>query len=303
MSRVPYLDAVALRRLVPMGAAIDAVERMFASGDVKVPQRSHLDVGGGDLLLMPAWGETGVGVKLVTVNPSNPAAGRPLVNGVYVLFARDSLEPVLMVDGAAVTALRTPAVSAVATRHLAAPDASRLVIFGTGTQARGHLEAMRAVRDVSSVVVVARSPGSAEALVEEARGGGVDARAGIAEDVGGADLVCTCTTSATPLFDGDLLERGAHVNAVGAYKPHARELDDATIRRAAVVVEDRAAATAEAGDVVQPVERGILEPGGILELRDVLRTGRPDANVTVFKSVGLASEDLAVAAAALEALG
>ena len=299
MSAVPYLDAAALRRAVPLPAAIDAVERMFVADDVDVPQRSHLDVGGGDLLVMPAWATGGVGVKLVTVAPGNPAAGKALVNGVYVLFARPSLEPVLMIDGAAVTALRTPAVSAVATRHLARPDARRLVIFGAGTQARGHLDAVRAVREVESVVVVARSRDSAEALAEAARADGLEARAGAPEDVADADIVCTCTTSASPLFDGRGLAAGAHVNAVGAYKPHARELDDATIRRATVVVEERAAALVEAGDVVLPVESGALDPSSVLELRDVIRDGRPAADVTVFKSVGLASEDLAVALAAL----
>ena len=303
MSEIPYLDAAAFARLVPMGAAIDAVARVFSDDGIEVPRRSHLDVGGGDLLVMPAWGPPGVGVKLVTVGPSNPAAGKPLINGVYVLFSRDSLEPVLMIDGAAVTALRTPAVSAVATRYLAAPGAKRLVIFGGGTQARGHLEAMRAVREIASVVVVTRSPESAAALVDEARALGLDARPGGPEDVGDADIVCTCTTCATPLFDGRALAAGAHVNAVGAYRPEARELDDATILRATVVVEDRGAALAEAGDLLQPIESGVLDVGAVLELRDVIREGRPDAELTVFKSVGLASEDLAVAAAALEALG
>lgn len=302
MSAVPYVDEAELRRLVPMSAAVDALERAFATDDVDVPQRSHLPVGKGELLVMPAWGPEGLGVKLVTVNPSNPAAGRALVNGVYVLFSAESLEPVLMVDGAAVTALRTPAVSALATRHLAPAGARRLVVFGTGTQARGHVEAMRAVREIDCVVVVGRS-GTA-ALVEAVRADGVDARAGTPEDVASADLVCTCTTSSTPLFDGTLLPRGAHVNAVGAYKPHARELDDATIRRAAVFVEDRDAALAEAGDVVQPIESGALERASIRALRDLLRDGAPSgADVTVFKSVGLASEDLAVATAALAALG
>lgn len=266
-----------------MHAAIDALERMFSADEVEVPQRSHLGVGTGDLLLMPAWGPEGVGVKLVTVNPANPAAGRALVNGVYVLFSAASLEPVLLIDGAAVTALRTPAVSALATKHLARPDASRLVVFGKGTQAHGHVEAMRAVRDVESVTFVTRSEGTPE-------------------DVAGADIVCTCTTSEAALFDGGLLRSGTHVNAVGAYKPHARELDDATMRRAAVYVEDRHAALAEAGDVVQAVESGAVDPSEIRELRDLLDGPPQAADVTVFKSVGLASEDLAVAAAAAAAI-
>jgi ornithine cyclodeaminase len=299
VTAVPYVDAAELRRLVPMAAAIEAVEKTFAGEDVETPQRSHLPVGAGELLVMPAWGPDGVGVKLVTVNPSNPAAGKALVNGVYVLFDAGSLEPVLLLDGAAVTALRTPAVSALATKHLAAPDAARLVVFGAGTQARGHVEAMRAVRPIDSVIVVARSEQSARAFVREVGG-----RAGAPEDVAEADVVCTCTTSGSPLFDGRLLKPRTHVNAVGAYKPHARELDDATIRRAAVYVEDRAAALAEAGDVLQPIESGALDPGSIRDLGDLLKDAPPkDADVTVFKSVGLASEDLAIASAALAALG
>lgn len=299
MTAVPYVDAAELRRLVPMEAAVEALEKSFAGGDVEVPQRSHLPVGVGELLVMPAWGPDGVGVKLVTVNPSNPAAGKALVNGVYVLFDPGSLEPVLLLDGAAVTALRTPAVSALATKHLAAPDAARLVVFGAGTQARGHVEAMRSVRPIDSVIVVGRSEESARAFAGEVGG-----RTGTPENVAEADVVCTCTTSASPLFDGRLLRRGAHVNAVGAYKPHARELDDATIRRAAVYVEDRAAALAEAGDVLQPIESGALDPGSIRDLGNLLKDGPPkDADVTVFKSVGLASEDLAIAGAALAALG
>lgn len=284
MTSVPFVDGDELRRLVPMTAAVDALERMFATGGVEVPPRQHLPAGPGELLVMPAWGRDGVGVKLVTVNPSNPAFGRALINGVYVLFSPEGLEPVLMLDGAAVTALRTPAISALATKHLARPDATRLVVFGAGTQGRGHVEAMRAVRGIESVSVVTRTSGSPA-------------------DVARADIVCTCTTSDSPLFDGSLLRPGTHVNAVGAYKPHARELDDATIRRAAVFVEDRDAALAEAGDVVQPVASGALDPASIRDLRDLLTGGGVEADVTVFKSVGLASEDLAIATAALAALG
>ena len=284
MTAVPYVDAAELRRLVPMTAAIDALERMFAAGDVEVPQRSHLPVGAGEMLVMPAWGPDGVGVKLVTVNPSNPAAGKPLINGVYVLLSAESLEPVLMLDGAAVTALRTPAVSALATKHLARSDARRLVVFGDGTQGRGHVEAMRAVREIESVTVVTRSEGDPG-------------------EVAHADIVCTCTTSASPLFDGKLLRSGTHVNAVGAYKPHARELDDSTMSRAVVYVEERGAALAEAGDVVQAIDSGALDENAVRDIHDLLTNGPVDAEVTVFKSVGLASEDLAVAVAALSALG
>lgn len=300
---IPYLDGRRLRELVPIVVAVDVLEDAFRRADMVVPPRAHLPAGPGELLVMPATGPAGTGVKLVTVNPSNPPE-RALINGIYVLFDPSFLEPVLIVDGAAVTALRTPAVSAVATRALAPEDASRLVIFGAGIQATGHLDAMCTVLDITSVVVVARSIDSANELVIRARDRGLEARAGSPDDVRTADVVCTCTSSTSPLFDGSLLPHGAHVNAIGAYKPHARELDDRTIARSTIVVEDKASAASEAGDLVQPMESGLLDIRNVVELGDVLRDGRPytpGKDVTVFKSVGLASEDLAVVSAAFAA--
>ena len=181
---------------------------------------------------MPAFGDAGVGVKLVTLTPGNAERDLPFINAVYVLFDADTQAPDAIVDGAALTALRTAAVSGLATRYLASADARRLVIFGAGVQARSHLEAMLAVRPIEHVTVVSRTPERAQALVEVARGRGVDAAVGGANDVADADIVCTCTTSDVPLFDGGLLAPGAHVNAVGSYRPTARELDTVAVARA-----------------------------------------------------------------------
>lgn len=301
------IGAEELRRALPVGEAIDALERAFARGVPAAPLRSHQETPGGGLLLMPAVGPEGVGVKLVTVTPGNPGRGLPLIHAVYVLFDPATQAPVALLDGAALTALRTGAVSGLATRHLARPDARRLVVFGAGVQARAHLEAMRAVRPVERVVVVSRTTDRAEVLVAEARASGLAAELGEPGAVARADLVCTCTTSPTPVLDGNRLSAGAHVNAVGAFTPETRELDDETVRRARVVVEDRAVALAEAGDLLIPMRAGLIGEDHIradlVELCRGARVREGPEDVTVFKSVGMAVEDLVVAAAALERLG
>jgi ornithine cyclodeaminase len=297
-----YISAVDLRAALGYGEAVDALEEAFRLEDPGAgPIRSHLEIPGGELLLMPAHTTAGAGVKLVTLSQANPGRGLPFIHGVYVLFAPDTLVPVALLDGAALTALRTAAVSALATRHLARADARRLVVFGAGSQARAHVEAMRTVRDITQVAIVGRDPGRAAALVAALCADGVDARVDGARAVADADIICTCTTSRTPLFDAALVPPGAHVNAVGAYRPDARELEAALLARADVFVETRASALLEAGDVVLAIADGVLEAGDLSELAPVVRgaAGRADDRaVTVFKSVGLAFEDLVVAAAA-----
>jgi ornithine cyclodeaminase len=303
MTGVPYIDADQLRSLLPMSAAIDALEDAFATAAGGGPPRTHIDVPGGDLLLMPAYGPGGVGVKLVTVAPDNPGRGLPLIHGLYVLFAAGTMAPTALIDGAAMTGLRTAAVSGLATRHLARDDASRLLVFGAGTQAHAHVAAMHAVRRIEHVVVVSRTAESAAALVERLRAEGVDARVGTPAALSSADIVCTCTTSDTPVVDGTLLAAGTHINAVGAYKPHARELDSETMRRGRVVVEQRAAALEEAGDLLLAISDGAMTPAHIVADLGEVVTGatvrESDEHITVFKSVGLALEDLSIAAAAV----
>ena len=299
------MDAETLARALPMTAAIDALEAAFGAERLpEAPMRTHIETRAGTLLLMPAFGEPGVGVKLVTLTPSNPDRRLPFIHAVYVLFEAVGQAPVALLDGAALTALRTAAVSGLATRHLARDEASRLAIFGAGVQARSHLRAMLAVRPIEDVVVVSRTRERAEALVKDA---GVAARVGAHDDVADRDLVCTCTTSATPVFDGSLLAPGTHVNAVGAYRPDLRELDTETIERARVVVETREAAMEEAGDLLIPMKEGAIgEDHVVADLSEVVRgvTARRTAqDVTVFKSVGVAFEDLVVARAAVDRLG
>ena len=294
---IPFVSGEELRELVSMERAINALEKAFRSDDIVAPQRARHDTGSGDLLVMPAWGSDALGVKLVTVNPRNPDVNLPLIHGIYALFDGHTMEPRALIDAEELTRIRTGAVSALATRQLAPPEASRLVVFGAGTQAHGHVDAMRAVRPIEHVTVVARNPGSAIHMTHRIRDDfGLPADPGTPDHVREADIVCTCTTSATPVFDGELLKENVHVNAVGSYHPHARELDDATMRRSGtVVVEKRESAFKEAGDVVIAIEKGTLSRGRVIELRELLDHEQSQGGITVFKSVGLALEDLAVA--------
>jgi len=305
-SEVGLIGAEELRGRLSMSAAIDVLEEAFRTQDPGAgPIRTNVETPGGSMLLMPAFGEAGVGVKIVTLTPTNPDRGLPFIHASYVLFDAVTQAPEVVLDGAALTALRTAAVSGLATRLLARDDSARLVVFGAGVQARAHLEAMCAVRPVTELVVVSRSRGAAEALVRDGLQQGLDARLGERGSVADADLICTCTTSEQPLFDGSLLRSGVHVNAVGSHRPDARELDTETIRRGRVVVETRDVALAEAGELAIPIAEGAIVPRHVVaDLAETVRGAqvrRSPEDVTVFKSVGMAFEDLAVARAIVDA--
>jgi ornithine cyclodeaminase/alanine dehydrogenase-like protein (mu-crystallin family) len=312
-----YLSASELGRLISVPAAVDALERAFtgfADGARQQVPRLVTPISEGDddvtaeLLLMPAFGAEGTGVKIVTIARENPSRGLPLVQGTYVLFSQDDLSPELLIDAAALTSLRTASVSALATRHLARPDSGCLVVFGAGAQAEAHIRAMLAVRPIERVTLVATSPTSprARGLVQRMSQDDIEIDIGTADAVAVADIVCTCTTSSRPVFDGDLLPSGAHVNAVGAYRPDMCELEPQLLARASVTVETLEAAEAEAGDLLTAIAAGALPREGFArELADVVsgRAGRrSDDEVTVFKSVGLAVEDLVIARAVADQL-
>lgn len=307
-SKAPrYLGGVELSAALSVPQAVEALKRAFSAweaGDA-VPRARHA-VTAGELLVMPAEGAEGIGVKLVTITPENVEAGLPLIHGIYALFRPGTMEPEALIDAAALTGLRTASVSALATTHLARPDAHRLVIFGAGAQAEAHVAAMTAIRPIGRITIVANGGPRARPLIERLREQGLHAELGDRDAVADADIVCTCTTSSQPVFDGTRLAAGAHVNAIGAYRHDLCELDGPLLRRATLVVEERQAALSEAGDLIQAIEAGHIAPESIAgELRDVA-TGavRRDsaAQISVFKSVGLAIEDLVVARAVVESL-
>lgn len=266
-----------------------------------------MEVPGGVSLFMPGHldGATALGIKVVSVFEGNPARGLPAIRGAVLLLDPDSGAPLALLAAGALTALRTAAASALATDLLAAPDASVLTVFGAGPQARAQIEAIRAVRPIREVRIVSRTGESARRLAGETEG--VEARA--VEDrqaaLRGAAVVVAATNSSTPVFDGRDAEPGCHVNGIGSYRPDMQEVDPVLLARARIVVDTREGALSEAGDLIVPIARGLLSPDEIdAELGDLVTgaapRGRRDRELTYFKSVGNAAQDLAAAGRALE---
>jgi len=285
------LDEAAVRSLLKMPALIPVMEdalRALSQGRAVQPVRTMVPVAahGGFLGSMPAYVGTQLGAKLVTFFPNNQ--GLPTHHALVVLFRPESGEPLVVMDGRLITELRTGAVSAVATQRLARADSKILAIVGSGVQAQSHLEALRLVRDFREVRIW--SPHNAAAF---ARRHEVQLAGSAEEAVRGADVVVVATTSRTPILRGEWLSAGAHVNAVGAARPDWRELDDEVLRSAKLYVESRDAATRESGDVIAA---GTV----FAELGEVIagtRRGREsEREITLFKSVGVAVEDVASAA-------
>ena len=299
--------------LLTMADTIDAVEEGFArltSGQVVMPQRTAtpIEPHAGLHLSMPAYveGEPDMlTVKIVTVYGDNPARyGLPMIQGVLLLHDARTGELLAMMDAEHVTAMRTGAASGVATKYLAKEDAHTLTLFGAGAQAAAQLEAVCAVRDIRRAYVLTRTgQKNADFAVEMSRRLGIevlptrDARSAVEQ----ADVICTATNSATPLFEGDWLQPGTHINAVGAYTRTMRELDATAIRRSRVFVDHHVAAQTEAGDILLAIEEDALtynhvagELGELVLGKTPGRTG--DEQITVFKSVGLAMQDAMTAA-------
>lgn len=301
MNRPPFLDAQAIAALLPPVAAVDALEAALRAGlDPEAdPPRTSVAAGGGELLIMPSsWGGA-LGTKLVTVAPDSPARALPRVQGVYVLFDADTLAPAATIDGAALTTLRTSAVSALALRHLAAAGARRLVMFGSGPQAWAHLTAVRAVRPVELVEVLGRDPDRLSAFVERALAAGLEAREGTPDSVADADVVCCCTTASEPLFDGELPPSHCSVVAIGSHRPDAREVDERLVGRSTLVVEAASSALREAGDVIAAIRAGACTADRLVPLDRLVRgeVSVPDERPRLFKSTGMPWEDAVVAEA------
>ncbi|MGH7477020.1 MAG: ornithine cyclodeaminase family protein [Longimicrobiales bacterium] len=314
--RLHLLSGRDVRAAVGMPRAIDVMAETFgtlSAGEAEIPLRLRLPATAGSILLMPAFlpGRQQLGAKLVSVFDGNPARGLPAISALMILLDAATGQPLAVLEGAELTALRTGAASGLATRLLAPEDAGVVALFGAGVQARTQLEAVRAVRSVREVRVVARSLASAQAFVaglEDVPTRALrDPQAALAD----ADLIITATSSAQPVFPGRAVEAGAHINAIGAYTPEMRELDGELIRRSALVVDSRAAALAEAGDVILALRAGLITETHIrAELGEIVNGTaegrRTAAEITVFKSVGVALQDLALAREALtraEALG
>ena len=293
------------RDALPFADLIDALAEMFA-GDCVMPVRHHHDVAvpgeeNATLLLMPAWQPGAyIGVKLVSVFPGNTRRGLPAIFGSYLLSSGKTGELLAIIDGGELTARRTAAASALAARHLARADAKRLLVIGAGRLSLNLVAAHSAVRPIEEIAIWGRDAAKAEAAAGEARAAGFNARAVTDLERAGreADIISCCTLSETPLVRGAWLRPGTHLDLIGAFKPSMRETDDEAVTRATLFVDTRDGALSEGGDLVQPIRAGIIGPEAIRADLAELVTGRDPGRrspeeVTLFKSVGAALEDLA----------
>lgn len=316
------LDGSDVRQALPMRVAIDLMKRAFVAlsrGDAAVPPRAHLAAPGTRdvTLVMPARvddpgdsGAASLAVKVVSVFGDNPGRGLARIQGAVIVLEPDTGRPLALVEGSSLTAIRTAAASGAATDLLARPASRTLAVLGAGVQALGHIEAVCAVREIETIRVYGPTPRNVDGLIERVRSTGwtkaeVSRADTAAAAVRGADVICATTTSSTPVMSDADIDPGAHINAVGSYTPDAREIAGATVGRSWVAVDDRQAAWAEAGELIQARAEGFIDEShvradlGELVLDDERRPRDP-GQVTLFKSVGVAVQDAVAAAAAVE---
>jgi len=294
-----------VHRLLDPRALIPAIEGTFRSRypATLMPTRTQMKVEDGVFLIMPCYDRAGhgLGMKLVKFN-EKPSLAADRVQATYILLDVESGCTKLVIPANYLTDARTAATSAVATRLLAREDCKVLGIFGTGREARAHLQILRHVRPFERALVTGHDPGRSREFAQQMEHElgmqveSVYSRTCAAE----SDVLCTCTTSKTPLFDGNMVRKGTHINAVGSFQPQIRELDDVCVRRSRIVVDTYDGALAEAGDLLIPLKSGVIKRESILADLHELTTGRRpvrtnSSEITLFKSVGNALEDLAAA--------
>ncbi|HIF67814.1 MAG TPA: ornithine cyclodeaminase family protein [Candidatus Lambdaproteobacteria bacterium] len=306
-----------VEQALPMAEAIAGMKRAFgllSTGQTEAPLRSRVQVPEqeGVLLTMPASvpGEGSLAVKLVSVFGKNRERSIPLIHAVVLVLHPETGVPQALLDGEALTATRTGAGAGAAAALLARPDAESVAILGSGVQARAQLEAMCAVRAIRKVRVFSPNPEHVRAFVEEMRGRSpipeeVSAVDSSTEAVRDADIVCTSTTSTTPVINFNDLKPGCHVSGVGSFRPDMQEIDNETIRNGLVVVDARESALAETGDLVIPIAQGVIQPDHIhAEIGEIVnqtKAGRTTAEqLTVFKSCGVAVQDAVAARIVLD---
>lgn len=309
--KILVLNSAHITELLPMAECIELMAEALASlarDEVAQPLRTVLRPRGarGLLALMPAYrgGEKkALGLKAICVFPGNPALGKDAHQGVVMLFSEHTGEPLALMNASAITALRTAAVSGVATRLLARADAHQLAIIGAGVQARAHLSALASVRSIKLARVACRNPTHAQILAREMRGNvpfPIEPVETNEEALRGADIIVTATSSLEPVVKRDWISSGAHINAIGTHSPDSREIDTATMASARIFVDRRESTLNEAGDYLLAAQEGAVRPESIVaEIGELLIRAEPGRNsaseITLFKSLGLAIEDVACA--------
>lgn len=310
------LSSEDVRRALPMRQAIEAIKDAFtqlSAGQADAPLRTALDVNNhnGVTLFMPGYlsADDQMAVKIVSVFNDNPDKGLPLIHALVVVVDAKTGAPAAVMDGTYLTALRTGAASGAATDLLARSDVSVAAVFGAGAQARTQLEAVCAVRPIEEAWVYDVAPEQAESYAAEMKERlslpvhVADAPSKAAKRAG---VICTATTSSNPVFNDSDIQPGTHINGVGAYTPQMQEVPAETVLRAKVVIDHHQASLAEAGDLLIPIEQGLMTEDHIYaELGEIAAGGKPGREtgkeITFFKSVGVAVQDVAAAGAALEA--
>jgi ornithine cyclodeaminase len=299
------MDKAAIRAALPWDRLIEALAEMFRQG-CEAPLRHRHGWGDGagaqnTLLLMPAWRAGGhYGVKIVHVAPGNDGRGLPAVHASYLLSDATTGAPLAMLDGGELTDRRTAAASLLAARYLARPESSRLLLLGSGKVAHALAEAYAACFPIKDIAIWSRKGENAARLAAQLAAHGVPARAVAEPDFAAADIISAATLATDALIPGAALKPGVHLDLVGAYRPDMREADALALKRAILVVDTRAGGLAEAGDVVQAIAEGAITEGHVVaDLAELCRgthPGRQSADqITAFKSVGWAGEDLAAA--------
>jgi len=306
---IVYFSGDDLRAILTMEKCVKAMATAFSalsSGEAAMPLRTSLEmaVDNATALFMPVYlpGISKVGVKAITMARNNPAKGLPLIHAMMMIFDSSTGVPLAVMDGEVLTAMRTGAVSGLATSLLARKDASIAAVIGTGHQGETQLEAVCAVRDIRKAYVFDLQPARAKAFAAKMQEK-LNIEVVVAESAAtllNADVICTSTSSRKPVFDDMHVKNGAHINGVGSYKPDMAEIPPQTIARAKVVVDQRQGCLVEAGDIIQAIQQGIITKEHIHGELGELVTGKispreSDDEITVFKSVGLAVQDLITA--------
>lgn len=302
---IRFITAREVYSLLSMKDAIDAMATAFgaySSGKATVPLRAKIDTGKGVTLLMPAHlpASEALTVKLVSIYDGNPALGYPRISALVVALDPETGRPLALMDGESLTALRTGAAGGLAAKLLSRENAEVMALFGAGIQGRTQLEAVLAVRDIKRVYLYDLNPDACEALIAEVEGPGLEMRIAKTprEAVENADIVATATPSTKPVFDGRDLKPGVHVTAIGAFKPEMREIDDVTLEKARIFVDSREACMEESGELIQSNAHIDAEIGEVVNGDQPGR--RDESEITFFKSVGIATQDAAAAAAVLK---
>ena len=306
---LPFYDEANVKASILMPDAIHAMRNAFlalSNGSAIVPNRINLPMEDQNALhlSMPAYIKGGAynTIKLVDVHFDNPQKGLPLINGVILVMNAKKGDPLALIEGKSVTALRTGAGTGLATDLLARKNSKRAIIFGTGAQAKTQIDAIRSVRNLTSIIVIGKSE---EKTIKFCNSFDSIIQPGEVSDLKNADIICTATTSKTPLFNFEDIKAGVHINAIGAHQADTRELDTSLIQKSKVYIDQLSSSQIEAGDLIIPINEGKYNwnniEGELGELIDEKIAGRTSEDeITIFNSIGNAVQDLVIASMVFE---